>query len=108
MANKLNINVQIEGIQLPLQVSSPDEEKLYRDAAANIQHRIQKLRDTYPDQPNTMYYAMAMLTTSVEAVKAANRTDTRPYVEMIHDIEKEIEALGIKWVNDVATLNKSV
>lgn len=96
MAGKLNIKVQIEGVQLPMQVSSPEEEKIYRDAAAAIQRRIQKLRDTYPDQSNIEYYAMAMLTTSVEAMRLASKADTQPYIEMMHDIEKEIETLGIK------------
>ena len=97
MANKLNINVTIEGIQLPLQVSTPEEEKVYRDAAANIQRRIQRLRDAYPNLTNDKYYyVMAMLNTAVEAVKASDRTDTQPYVEMIHDLEAEINTLGIK------------
>lgn len=96
MAGKLNINVQIEGTQLPLQVSSPEEEKIYRDAAAAIQRRIQKLRDTYPNQPNSMYYAMAMLTTAVDAAKLASKADIQPYIDMMQDIEKEIETLGIK------------
>ena len=97
MANKLNINVTIEGIQLPLQVSSPDEERVYRDAASNIQRRIQRLRDAYPNMPNDkFYYVMAMLTTAAEAVNASDRTDTQPYVDMMHDIEKEIESIGVK------------
>ncbi|MCH5174744.1 MAG: cell division protein ZapA [Prevotellaceae bacterium] len=96
MAGKLDINVIIEGIRLPVQVSSPEEEKIYRDAGSAIQLRIQKLRDTYPNQPNMMYYAMAMLTTSVEAVRTANKADTQPYIDMMHDIEKEIETLNIK------------
>ncbi|MBR1668507.1 MAG: cell division protein ZapA [Bacteroidaceae bacterium] len=94
---KLNINVTIEDIPLPLQVSSPEEEKVYREAASNIQRRIQRLRDAYPHLPNDKYYyVMAMLNTAVEAVKASDRIDTQPYIEMIHDIEKEIESLGIK------------
>lgn len=94
---KLNINVTIEGIQLPLQVSSTDEERVYRDAASNIQRRIQKLRDAYPNMPNDkFYYVMAMLTTAAEAVNASDRTDTQPYIEMMHDLDKEIESIGIK------------
>ena len=97
MANKLNITVTIEDIRLPLQVSSPEEEKVYRDAASNIQRRIQRLRDAYPQLPNDKYYyVMAMLNTSVEAVKASNITDTQPYIEMMHDLEKEIESLDVK------------
>ena len=97
MANKLNINVSIEGIRLPLQVSTPEEEKMYRDAATTIQRRIQRLRDTYPDVPNDKtYYVMAMLNTAVEATKASYRADTQPYTDMMHDIEKEIASLGIE------------
>lgn len=97
MAKKLNINVTIEDIQLPLQVATPDEEKVYRDAAATIQRRVQRLREAYPNLPNDKYYyVMAMLNTAVEAIKAAERIDTQPYVEMIHDIKKEMDSLGIK------------
>ena len=97
MEKKLNINVTIEGIQLPLQVSSPEEEKVYRDAASSIQRRIQRLRDAYPQLSNDKYYyVMAMLNTAVEAVKVSNRADTKPYMEMMHDLEQEIESLGIK------------
>ena len=39
---------------------------------------------------------MAMLNTAVEAAKAAERIDTQPYVEMIHDLEKEMDQQGIK------------
>ncbi len=97
MADKLNINVTIDGIQLPLQVSSSSEEKVYRDAASAIQHRLQRLRDAYPHLPNEKYYyAMAMLNTTVEAAKATEKFDTQPYVEMMHDLEQELDTLGIK------------
>lgn len=95
MASKLNINVIIEGISLPLQVSSPEEEKMYRDAASSIQRRIQRLRDAYPNQSNDKYYVMAMLITAVEAEKAAERMNNAPFLEMMQDIEKEIESLGV-------------
>ncbi len=96
MANKLNVKVVIEGIELPLTVPTAEEEKMYRDAAASIQRRIQRLRDTYPDMPNDKYYyVMAMLNTAFEAEKVSARANTEPYTEMMHDIEKEIESLGI-------------
>lgn len=92
---KLNINVSIEGIQLPLTVNNTDEEKIYRDAASMIQQRIQKLRALYPTLPKDQYYyVMAMLNTAVEAVRAADRIDTEPYKEMMDDLTKVID--GIK------------
>ena len=53
---KFNISVSIEGIQLPLTVSSAEEEKIYRSAASNIQGRVQKLRNMYPNLKNDKYY----------------------------------------------------
>ncbi|MBO4674355.1 MAG: cell division protein ZapA [Bacteroidaceae bacterium] len=95
MANKLNINVTIEGIQIPLQVSSPEEEKMYRDAASNIQRLVQRLRDAYPQLSNDKYYyVMAMLNTAVEAVKASDKADTKPYIEMMQDLEKEMSTIS--------------
>lgn len=89
---KLNINVSIEGIQLPLNVSSPEEEKIYRDAASMIQDRIQKLRSLYPTLPNEKYYyVMAMLNTAVEAVRSSNRNTVAPFVEMMEDLMAEID-----------------
>ena len=55
MNEKLNINVTIEGIQLPIPVSNTEEEKMYRDAASLIQNRLRKLRDAYPSLPNEKY-----------------------------------------------------
>lgn len=94
MADMLNIKVTIEDIALPLQVSSPEDEKIYRDAASMIQNRIKRLRAVYPSLPtDKYYYVMAMLNTAVEAVKAEERASTQPYQEMMADIEKEIDNL---------------
>lgn len=89
---KLNINVSIEGIQLPLTVSSPEEEKIYRDAASLIQERVQKLRSLYPTLPNEKYYyVMAMLNTAVESVRSSNKNATEPFLSMMNDLIAEID-----------------
>ncbi len=94
MDRKLNISVSIEGIQLPLTVSNAEEEKIYRDAASNIQGRIHKLRAMYPTLKNDKYYyVMAMLNTAVESVRSTNRNDTQPFFDMMHDLESEIDKL---------------
>ena len=88
---KLNISVSIEGIQLPLTVANAEEEKIYRDAATNIQSRIHKLRAMYPQLNNDKYYyVMAMLNTAVESVRHSNRNDTKPFFDMMRDLESEI------------------
>lgn len=94
---KQNIKVTIEDITLPLTAHSPEEEKLYRDAASLIQSRIQRLREVYKNLPtDKYYYVMAMFNTSVDAVRAADRVSTEGYTNMMKDIEKELDTLNIK------------
>ena len=86
MERRQNITVSIEGIQLPLTVKTEEEEKIYRDAASMIQDRLQKLRDLYPTLPNEKYYyAMVMLNTAADAVRASNRANMGPVLDIIND-----------------------
>lgn len=91
---KQRITVSVEGIQLPLTVRSEEEEKMYRDAASMVQNRLQKLRELYPSLPDPKYYyAMVMLNTAADAVKATNRANTGPVMDIVRDLDKEIEAV---------------
>lgn len=97
MERRQNITVSIEGIQLPLTVKTEEEEKIYRDAASIIQDRLQKLRDLYPTLPNEKYYyAMVMLNTAADAVRASNRANMGPVLDIINDLNKDIEAITAK------------
>jgi cell division protein ZapA (FtsZ GTPase activity inhibitor) len=97
MERRQNITVSIEGIQLPLTVKTEEEEKIYRDAASMIQDRLQKLRDLYPTLPNEKYYyAMVMLNTAADAVRASNRANMGPVLDIINDLNKDIEAITAK------------
>ena len=97
MERRQNITVYIEGIQLPLTVKTEEEEKIYRDAASMIQDRLQKLRDLYPTLPNEKYYyAMVMLNTAADAVRASNRASMGPLLDIINDLNKDIEAITAK------------
>jgi len=97
MERRQNITVTIEGIQLPLTVKTEEEEKIYRDAASMIQDRLQKLRDLYPTLPNEKYYyAMVMLNTAADAVRASNRANMGPVLDIINDLNKDIEAITAK------------
>ncbi len=97
MDRKLNISVSIEGIQLPLTVNSPEEEKIYRDAASSIQGRIQSLRAMYPNLKNDKYYyVMAMLNTAVESIRSSQRSDMTPYFDMLNELEAEIDKVNKK------------
>jgi len=65
---------------------------MYRDAAKLIQQRLRSLRDRYKQLPSDKYYyAMAMLYTGVDAVKASNSANTEPFLGMMEDLEKEFD-----------------
>ena len=94
MERKQNITVSVEGIQLPLTVRSEDEEKMYRDAASMIQERLQKVRELYPSLPNEKYYyAMVMLNPAADAVRASNRANSGPIMDIINDLNKDLETV---------------
>lgn len=94
MERRQNITVSVEGIQLPLTVRSEDEEKMYRDAASMIQERLQKVRELYPSLPNEKYYyAMVMLNTAADAVRASNRANSGPIMDIINDLNKDLETV---------------
>lgn len=94
---KQNISVTIEDITLPLTASSPEEEKLYRDAASLIQSRVQRLREVYKNLPSDKYYyVMAMFNTAVDSVRATKSVDNSPMEKMMANIEKELDTLNIK------------
>jgi len=93
---KINITLNVEGITLPVTVSSPEEEKVYRDAASLIQQRVQRFRSTYPSLPSDKYYyVMTMLNIGVDAVQAANSASVEPYRQTIDDLVKEIDQLNL-------------
>ncbi len=97
MDRRQNITVTVEGIQLPLTVKTEEEEKMYRDAASMIQDRLQKVRKLYPTLPNDKYYyAMVLLNTAADAVRAANKANTDPVMDIVRDLDKEIETVIAK------------
>lgn len=88
---KQNISVNIEGVELPLTVDS-GEEKMYRDATVLIQQRLRQLRELYPNLPHDRYYyAMALLYTAVDAVKAADDASAQPLMELMGDLKQDFD-----------------
>jgi len=85
------ITITIEGMNLPLTVKTTEEEKVYRDAARNVQKMLRRLRELYKDLSDNYYYAMALLNTAVDSVKAQNSAATEPFIEMMKDLTTEMD-----------------
>ncbi len=91
---KLTIHVTIDGVTLPMTVTSADEEEIIRKAASNVNQLLIKLREKYSVVPNDRYYdAMVMLKSEVRALSAAKESEAAPVFEVLGDIEKDIDEL---------------
>lgn len=91
MASGLTVNVNIEGITLPMTVKTTEDERIYREAASLVNARLNTMRSRYPNVPTEGHYAaMVMLNIAVELLKSENKQDNTPLMEMIKGLEEEI------------------
>ena len=90
----ITVNVNIEGVTLPMTVATTEEERLYRQAATLVNNRLHAMRERYPDLPSDNYYfSMVLLNTAVEALRNEGKTDAKPVADLINSLEKEIDEL---------------
>ena len=91
MAMKL-LNVNIEGVTLPMTVATTEDERIYRQAASLINTKLRTMRERYPSLPNDKYYySMVLLNTTVEVLRAENKADFGPMLTLINELEAEID-----------------
>ncbi len=93
MDNKQKIHIQIDGVTLPMRVSSADEEKRYRDAAKYINDSLMSVKLKYPEVPNEKYYtSIVMLDLARKGVEISNIHSIEPYKKSISELSSEIAA----------------
>ncbi len=91
MAKGLTVNVNIEGITLPMTVNTTEDERIYRQAASLVNNRLRAMRDRYPSLPSEFYYyAMVLLNTTVDALRSEGKSDNGSVMDMIRELESEI------------------
>jgi len=93
MDKKQKIHVQVDGITLPMLVSSADEEKVYRDAARVVNDRLMSVKQKYPEVPDNRYYtSIVMLDLARKGVEVSNAHSVAPYKQSISELQSEIES----------------
>ena len=93
MEKKQKIHIQVNGVTLPMLVSSSDEEKRYRDAAKYINDRLLFVMQKYPEVPNEKYYtSIVMLDLARKGVEISNASSIEPYKKSISELSSEIES----------------
>lgn len=86
------IRLIIEHETIPLNVASPEEEKLYRDASLHIQQHLQSLRERFTGLSKQTYYVMAMIENEVVTKQQRDRLSAAPLMQLVSDLDQEIEA----------------
>ena len=88
--NKMKINLLIDCQRYPLNIRREDEQ-LYRDAAKLIDKTLNKYRSMWPDLSASNHWAMAALEIAFNLTTNENRNDTKPYLEKLEELTKELD-----------------
>lgn len=90
MDDRLNINLWIGSQRFQLNILRKDE-KLYRDAAKQVNDKLNKYRQDYPNVGTEELWAMAAFEISFQNVSMKDRNDTQPFVEKIKELGEDID-----------------
>ncbi len=89
MDDNLRIHLLIDNKRYPLNIKR-DEELLYRDAAKQINNKLNKYRSEFPDRTNETYWAMTALELAFDNRLQRERNDTLPYQEKIKQLLEDV------------------
>lgn len=88
----MKIHLLIDNERYPLTIKRVDEQ-IYRDAAKQIDNKLNKYRSAFPDFSPSKHWAMAALEIAFENTFLKDRNDTQPFQEKIKELTKDIEEI---------------
>ena len=91
MDDMMKIHLLIDNERYPMTIRREDEQ-LYRDAAKQIDNKLNKYRGAFPNFSNEQYWAMVALDLAYENQLLKDRNDTLPYQERIKRLLEDVEA----------------
>ncbi len=89
--DKLRINLLINNERYPLNIRR-DEEQLYRDAAKQINDKLNKYRRTFPEFSDAKYLTMVALELAFENMSIKDKNDTQPYLEKLKELSDDLDS----------------
>ncbi|GAK37121.1 MAG: cell division protein ZapA [Bacteroides graminisolvens] len=90
MNDKIKINLQIADANYPLQINM-EEEELVREAAKQVNMRLNTYRSHYKNLELEKIIAMVAYEFSLENQKLKQRNDTEPYSKKIDELTDLLE-----------------
>ena len=88
MNDKIKINLQIADSNYPLTIN---REQTVREAAKQVNIRLNKYREVYKNLEPEKIIAMVAYQFSLEKLQLMQRNDTSPYVEKVKELTELLE-----------------
>lgn len=88
--DKLRIHLLIDNDRYPLVIPREDEQ-FYRDAAKQIDYKLNRYRRIYPEFSAPKHWAMVALELAFENMSLKDRNDTRPLMNKLKELEDDID-----------------
>ena len=86
----MKINLLIDNQRYPLNIPREKEQR-YRDAAKMINNTLNKYRSMWPELSTSNHWAMAALEIAFNLTTNENRNDTKPYLDKLEELTKELD-----------------
>ena len=90
MDDKININLTMAEVSYPLTIDR-DQEEMVREAAKQVDIRVNAYRKFYKDLPKEVILGMAAFQFALETLQQKDRNDTAPYTEKIKELTEVLE-----------------
>ena len=90
MNDKIKINLQIADSYYPLTINR-DEEETVREAAKQVNIRINAYREHYQNISSERIIAMVAYQFALETLQLKDRNDTQPYTAKIEELTEMLE-----------------
>ena len=87
---KLSIRINLADRYYPLKIEAKDEERI-RGAAKLINEKILQYKQRYVDKDNQDFLAMAALQFVIRYLEMEERSDERPILEDLEELNEELE-----------------
>lgn len=90
MNDTIKINLKIGDANYPLTIQLK-EEQIIREAAKQVDIRLNKYRECYPNLSPEKIMAMVAYQFSLEKLQLADRNDTLPYTTKLKELTETLE-----------------
>jgi cell division protein ZapA len=88
--NIMRINLLVDNEKYPLNIPR-DQEEYYREAAKQINYKLNRYRSRFPKFDSNKHWAMTAVELAYEVVRLQDSTDVEPYKDKLKELTDLME-----------------